>query len=301
MSQMIRNFSKFYFDSQFTFLPQERISYSFENFVSLSCDDTVEVDGVRIVLRQEKWDSNRLGKTVCRIIWMDNNIRDLNHYYKIIDQLRDYDCYYLRLNQEHDFCKFSSISCSHSLLWHLATKVSMFSLTDATFPSKTGALDIVDVIAENNLLLLIQVIKIAAKSFPNNRFANDPHFSVEFIEEMYASWIEQECNKPSSRLYAIVENNKVQAFALLNIDFSPVKDGSPVIFVSLIATCPECREQQIGRRLLVKALSMHSQNSRVYSVANTEIRNFSSINFFITNGFRIQSVLNEYHLWHDNL
>lgn len=291
--------SKYFFDSQFTFMPQENIRSSFREYISLSENHTLDVQGVRVVVRREEWDSQRLGKSVGRVVWMDNNIQNVEHYEQIIKKLSAFDCYYLRFNQEHSFCKFSAISSSHSRPWHLATKVSMFCRGESLTDNVTEPFEFVDVIAEKDLRLLSQVGEIAAKSFPHNRFSNDPHFSTAFVEGMYNSWVEHEYEKTTTRLYALTENGKVQAFVLLNVNFSPIKGCRPIVFVSLIATRPEFREKQIGQNLLRFAASKHCLTREDYLIANTELRNFSAINFFMANGFRIQAALHEYHLWNE--
>ena len=109
--------------------------------------------------------------------------------------------------------------------------------------------------------------------------------------------MEQECRKETTRLYAVVESDLVQSFILMNTDISPLSEGGRVAFVSLVASRPEHRDKSLAKALLRFAASRHCSGADDYLVANTELRNYPAINFFVSNGFRIQGVLNEYHYW----
>lgn len=284
----------FIFDSQFLFLKQDEKLMAAYKEQALRSAMELDLGGSKAYVRAEEWDSEKFNRSTGRLLWIENKVENEIQHFDILEELRDlYDCTYIRLNQNHSFCKASKING----LPVLSAKVSQnIDLGSNEFPVEEGNyIEYTENTAKKESILQF-VLKLAEGSFRHNRFRADDHFTETQVNDIYRSWIVNEIKNKSSKLFVALHDNKVAAFFLYKENISPLPEYR-IGFVGLIASDPEHKEKNYATNLLNFVLSKAKQDGTQYVVANTETKNTGAINFFKKNNFKVTSYLNEYHIW----
>jgi GNAT superfamily N-acetyltransferase len=281
------------YDSQFLFLGEDvRIQKAYFDSVLSKCEHT-NIGGLEAFIRREEWDSQKLGKNINRLLWLENNVTSAN-YNELLVGLKRTDCCYIRLNQEHSFCKQNHMFTNPLLASKVSQHIDLRN-TELRYDKQGSYCKY----SENNAdheLILKQILDLASSSFENNRFSADHHFTASFINEMYYSWLLNEIKNLQSELYYIRNNDQVASFFLYRKDVSPVADYK-IGFVSLIASSPEFAGKNFASNLMNYVLAVAKSDNTSYCIANTSTKSNDAIGFFAKNHFKVTSYLNEYHLW----
>jgi GNAT superfamily N-acetyltransferase len=216
------------------------------------------------------------------------------NYNDVVTGLKKTDCCYLRLNQDHSFCK-ENHTFSNPLL---ASKVSQhidLGKHELVSDQSYSYIRYSETIPDHEIILK-QILDLASISFSNNRFSADHHFSQSFINEMYHSWLMNEIKNPDAVLFFILDKDQVVSFFLYRKDISPISDYK-IGFVSLIASSQNFKGKNYASNLLNYVLENARSENTSYCIANTSTKSNDAIGFFTKNNFKVTSYLNEYHLW----
>ncbi len=284
----------FIYDTQFLFLKEdEKLQASYKEKV-LKPAIEIDLGGITAWIKAEEWDSEQFDRNTGRLLWIENKVESEVQHMDIVEELNDlYDCCYIRVNQNHSFCKFAK----KNNLPVLSAKVSQhIDLSKYDFNYEEGEyVEYTDNTPKKESIFQF-VLKLAENSFRHNRFRADEHFTEQQVNEIYKQWIVNEIRNKTSRLYVNMIDNKVAAFFLYKDNISPLTEYK-IGFVGLIAASPEFKEKNCSTNLLNFVLSKAKAEGTQYVIANTETKNDSAVQFFKKNNFSVTSYLNEYHLW----
>jgi GNAT superfamily N-acetyltransferase len=285
---------RYVYDSQFLFLnEEERLIELFKRNV---LKDTKQIYFGELIgfARHEKWDSDKMGKYIGRLVWLEDKINSAATFKETLSELNEYDCCYVRLNAEHSFCQFSETGG----LKVLSSKISQHLTLNGYIPKFNNANNYFEFSNEtkNSRDIILQVLAISERSFNHSRFRADKNFSKEVADEIYRSWVINEIKNETSKLYFTMNGNRVASFFLYGENISPLKEYK-IGFVSLIASSPEFKGKQYASNLMNFVLHKAKITGTNYVIANTEAGNVGALGFFKSNGFVQTSHLKEYHIW----
>ena len=285
---------EYIFDSQFTFLAeQEALGVAYQSLV-LSNVQQVSLAGLTAYIRPEPWDSTRMGKSIGRLLWLENNVQSTAAVNEVLALLGRFDCCFVRLHASHSFCRHAS--SLQPISRKAVQQLSLYechpaSVREMEFQRYSAAQD-------GATGILQEICRISESSFRHSRFREDKHFSEELANDIYRSWVISEASNEQSDLYYIVDGDKVVAFLLYKKNISPLPERR-IGFVSLVASAPEHAGRGHATGLLNFVIENAWRNGASHVVANTDQRSQRALDFFARNGFQTTAILNEYHVWRE--
>lgn len=278
------------YDSQFQFLDKNLELESEFNDTVLRNIKKIEFQNEQAFIKIENWDSEKLNKKVIRLIWLSNSKNKL-FYDFIYNEFSNYDCVYVRLNQNHTFInylkEYKNVNFTNKLTQHLDL---------SHYPKTNESVLKIEKLTSQNITIVNQIKELASNSFKYNRFVGDKNFSQNFINNVYSSWVSNEIENNETDIYYIHENNILNAFLLYKKNVSPLKTIK-VGFIGLIATQHNSKNKNYASLLLNYAFKKAITENTNYVIANTESRNTSALNFFKKNNFKVTSTLFESNIW----
>lgn len=287
---MTGTLDRYIYDSQFLFLGKDEDLKEVYAQKVIASAMKIRANDLIAYMKQEEWDSSHFGKNFGRILWIEDKVSTIMDYQSILDQCKDFDCCYLRLNSDHSFCQTSLAQ------GRVPTSSKFSQHRSITHKDKEhhSTLEVKEYTNEKEIL--DQVLEIAGSAFSSNRFTDDPHFEKKKISEMYRSWVINEAKAQGCRLLYTEQEGKVSAFILYRTDISPLSSYK-IGFISLISSAPSFSGRGITSDLLLNLFSKAAAEGTHFVIANTEAKNSNALEFFKRNGFIITCKLNEYHIW----
>ncbi len=140
------------------------------------------------------------------------------------------------------------------------------------------------------------MMQLAGQSFPNTRFYNDPHFSRQKCNELYAVWLERSCQGFSDCVLIAEQQGQPAGFITCSLE-----DSEGVI--GLIAVDPNFQGSGLGGALVRAALRYFYDQGATCASVVTQGSNVKSQRLYQRCGFVTRSVELWYHRWfaQDNL
>lgn len=130
--------------------------------------------------------------------------------------------------------------------------------------------------------------KLARCSFTDSRFYQDPNFTREKVNSLYAIWVAKSLEK--DHVIGSFQDNLLAGFITCETQEQIGKIG-------LIAVSPERHGQGIGSSLVSVALDYFSNNGVKNVEVTTQARNIAAQRLYQKFGFRTQNVGIWYHRW----
>jgi len=134
--------------------------------------------------------------------------------------------------------------------------------------------------------------EIAKTSFSTDHFHMDPRFPKEKVDDLYAEWIHNCCNKNRADTVLVAQYNRKTA------GFITCKANKPHNYgvIELVAVHPDFQGVGVGSSLIKKALSWFSKRvNEVY--VGTQIANISAIGLYQRAGFKFLKSEVTFHRW----
>jgi len=292
-------FDKYIYDSQFLGLIDPNLLDSSFDKETFNYKKYIALDSVDYYVKYENWDSNFFGRNISRIVWIRDAIGSNEMFIEFINNLMDYDCYFIRLNQNHSFCKYADICNLSTKLINCSNKISLIFNFDYIKKKNINYINNNIITIDGSLFhdeVREQIINISRSAFIHNRFLRDPNFEKRDINILYESWLVSSIGTKNYKLYSIMEKD-ILSFLLYNENINPIENNEKIGFISLIATKQGVKNKNLATNLLEYCFKIAKENNTKYIIANTDSMNIPAVNLFISNGFKVQSILKEYHYW----
>jgi ribosomal protein S18 acetylase RimI-like enzyme len=132
-----------------------------------------------------------------------------------------------------------------------------------------------------------RVVELAVALSGFSRFAQDPRFPIERIEEMYRAWVLQDLQKGEVFVDAEGEGGMLA-----------LSQRAQTVAVDLVYVDDAARGSGVARALLDAAVA--SAAGGIVTVA-ADVRNVHAVRLYESAGFRAQSLDAILHLWLDDL
>jgi ribosomal protein S18 acetylase RimI-like enzyme len=133
---------------------------------------------------------------------------------------------------------------------------------------------------------------IAAHSFTQTRFHNDPGFSKERAEALYRRWIETSCQGYAGQVLVAVDKGAPAGFITLNTN-AEQRLGS----ISLLGVSKTARQRGLGGLLVSSGLGWLAAQGAVRAAVVTQGANLAALRLYQRNGFSITDMSLWFHKW----
>ena len=142
---------------------------------------------------------------------------------------------------------------------------------------------------------ILPMKRLASQSFSDTRFYNDPHFSKQKCDELYAVWLERSCQGFSDCVLIAEQQGQPAGFITCSLENS---EG----IIGLIAVDPNSQGCGLGGALVRVALRYFYDHGATCARVVTQGSNVKSQRLYQRCGFVTRSVELWYHRWfaHDN-
>lgn len=218
------------------------------------------------------------------------------------------DTYKLIMNEVDKFCKEEAFECifAKANVYDYSTmhilENSGYNLMDSivTFKTKLNLEEITDINDKYTITLLNEsdiedVVNIIDNLYSYGRFFEDENLDNDRANELYKKWIINEIRNINVDVIGINDNDKLLGF--MSCKYQVNKDDEVEGVISLVGIDNSYQGLGIGKILMNSVLN-HFKNKDTKDVyVGTQINNTSAMNFYISNGFRITSSINNFHKW----
>lgn len=133
---------------------------------------------------------------------------------------------------------------------------------------------------------------IAAHSFTQTRFHNDPGFSKERAEALYRTWIETSCQGYADQVLVIVERDTPAGFITLNIHA-----GQKLGSIALLGVSETSRQRGLGSRLVSAGLGWLAAHGALRAAVVTAGANLAALRLYQRSGFHLSDFSLWFHKW----
>lgn len=258
------------------------IKIIFKTILSVLKKDGIFVNSDKYDLVSLNWDTEYFGVKSGKIVLKDTiNENNLKNIRKQIKQFEFITITNLNNNNENN---------------KLISKLDAF-LTDVNVQFKKeinidSKLDIdKHVKIENNCKENEQMLDIAKNAYKYSRFINDNKLDKTKSKLLYYNWLKNSFNKKDKYIAYYLENKKYLGYCLFHLE----DDNTCVI--ELIATDNNVHGKGIGSKLL-KSVEAFCIDRKILKIqVGTQLDNIVAQNFYVKNGFKINSYNSTYHLW----
>jgi ribosomal protein S18 acetylase RimI-like enzyme len=133
---------------------------------------------------------------------------------------------------------------------------------------------------------------IAAHSFTQTRFHNDPGFSRERAEALYRTWIETSCQGYADQVLVVVDRDTPAGFITLN-----VHAGQSLGSIALLGVAQASRQRGLGSRLVSAGLTWLAAHGAVRAAVVTAGANLPALRLYQRSGFHLSDFSLWFHKW----
>jgi len=124
-----------------------------------------------------------------------------------------------------------------------------------------------------------------------SRFNIDPNFRDNEFEKLYIEWIDRSVSRElADEIFVYDEGQEIQGFITLKIK----QNGGSI---GLIAVDERQRGKKIGKKLINAALMYFTEKKIDRIEVITQKANSGACRFYEVCGFKVQNIVNVYHLW----
>lgn len=238
-------------------------------------------------IKNLKWDSEIFNKKIgsmelCYGDLTDSIVTKIDEVAKV----ENYDCLFTKV-------KTDSYSSMHIL------EKNRYNLMDSIITLKKNIDDniLIDsnkdydfgVLSETNLE---DVLDIIDNLYKHGRFFQDPNLRNEDANILYKKWIENEIRSKSVDVIGVTYKDKLIGFISCIYRISDRElDG----VISLVGINKDYQGLGIGKKLINYALMNFNKKNIKNVFVGTQIDNLGALNFYISNGFRVESSINSFH------
>ncbi len=247
-----------------------------------------------------RWDSHHFGFKIAKLVVAFRKL-ERNHMVKPrlmlireavnLASRRGFKCVICRINTTD----ITTIHVLESEKFQL-----MDILTTFTFKFRNRQEKIFDELTnKNNIVIrpfkstdITNLKEIAQESFSTDHFHMDPRFPKEKVDDLYAEWVNNCCNKNRADTVLVAQ------CGLKTAGFITCKATKPHNYgvIELVAVHPAFQGVGVGSGLLKKALSWFSKRvNEVY--VGTQITNIPAIRLYQRAGFRFSKSEATFHRW----
>jgi dTDP-4-amino-4,6-dideoxy-D-galactose acyltransferase len=136
-----------------------------------------------------------------------------------------------------------------------------------------------------------EIVSLALQSGEYSRFNKDPRIGRQNFENLYNTWISNSINKQIAiETFVYIENNII--IGIITISKKNNRGD-----IGLLAVDEKHRGKGIGKKLINYALHYFSENGYACVQVVTQKDNIDACKFYKKNNFKIDTILNIYHLW----
>lgn len=232
-----------------------------------------------------KWDSDFFGYKIGKItVNKPDSFSDIS---ELLVNKEDYRLIYLIIDEE-----FHNTDLQERLEKRKIKRVDTKTTFSQIIPSEKNF----DTIFENTQLYLPTVenqklIDISLQGGIYSRFKTDKNFVENEYEKLYTTWIKNSVNKKIADR-VIVAYQESEITGLITLAF---KDGFSDI--GLVAVDSNYRGQEIGKKLIQRAIYETTKQSIKKIKVVTQKDNVKACNFYKKQNFTIEKLEYIYHVW----
>lgn len=197
-------------------------------------------------------------------------------------------------------CLFTKVKTDSYSSMHILEK-NRFNLMDSIITLKKNIADniLIDsnkdydfgVLSETNLE---DVLDIIDNLYKHGRFFQDPNLRNEDANILYKKWIENEIRSKSVDVIGVTYKDKLIGF-ISCIYRNRISDSELDGVISLVGINKDYQGLGIGKKLINYALMNFNKKNIKNVFVGTQIDNLGALNFYISNGFRVESSINSFH------
>ncbi|KKY01799.1 MULTISPECIES: GNAT family N-acetyltransferase [Paraclostridium] len=240
-------------------------------------------------IKNLKWDSEIFNKKIgsmelCYGDLTDSIVTNIDEVAKV----ENYDCLFTKV-------KTDSYSSMHIL------EKNRYNLMDSIITLKKNIDDniLIDINKDYDFGVLNEtnledVLDIIDNLYKHGRFFQDPNLRNEDANILYKKWIENEIRSKSVDVIGVTYKDKLIGF-ISCIYRNRISDRELDGVISLVGINKDYQGLGIGKKLINYALMNFNKKNIKNVFVGTQIDNLGALNFYISNGFRVESSINSFH------
>ena len=252
----------------------------FKTIKTVLCREKIYITNNRFTMNKLDWDTDYFGVECGKIVLMDsidnNDIKIIKKWIK-----------------NFDFVIVSNLN-NNNINNLVVSQLKPF-LADVNVQFKKS---VSDVDADNKNIYIEdeykgnkELLNIAKKAYKYSRFLNDDRLDVRKSKILYYNWLKNSFNKKGKIIAYYKKNNRYLGYCLFHIE------ENTTCVIELIAVDNSYAKKGIGTLLITSVEKYCFDNKVCFMEVGTQMQNISAQNFYIKNGFKVESYNPTYHIW----
>ena len=139
-----------------------------------------------------------------------------------------------------------------------------------------------------------ELTSIAATSYTDTRFYQDPRFAREACDRLYEIWVEKSCRGYAEAV--LVADVEGQPAGFITCHLTPKGEGN----IGLVGVSEHARGRRLGKMLVRAALDWFAQRGTLRVTVVTQGRNLAAQRLYQRSGFLTNRVDLWLHRWSEN-
>lgn len=235
-----------------------------------------------MIIQHLEWDSKFFNKKIGKIDLLVKPDAELKKNYKKIFKNPGYDLIYFFVDIAYNIYDYIS-----NLKPILVDTQILMNMSIVNYLEKSSYYLLNDKNINENCLK--SIYQIAEEASEVSRFAHDPYLKRN-ARKLYRKMVENSLNGSFGSGIIADSEEEPRGFISLLLSNNLSKE-------LLIAVKKEYQNHGIGKVLIYKALQCCLDNNKKGISTIVSAKNLGSLNFHIRQGFKIDKIINIYHLW----